>query len=108
MRVWFLATSGPIGWAFMGLGAISAPVLIAAGSGPGDFVQGGVAAAAITFAGATVRYMGGMVDKERARGDRLELALIDKVLPALSSASTAMTQSNEVVKELMSKAANKR
>jgi hypothetical protein len=100
-----LALSGPVGLATMGVGVLVAPVLIAAGgSTPGDFVQGGIAAAAIAFAGATVRYMGAMVDKERARGDRLELALLDKVLPALGAANVAMTQSNDVVKELMAKA----
>lgn len=104
MKALLLAGSGPTGWLLMGAGILSTPFLFAASGGPGDIIQGGVAAAAITFAGATVRYMGGMVDKERARGDRLELALIDKVLPALSSSSVAMTQSNEIVKELMAKA----
>jgi hypothetical protein len=83
--------------------AWGAGVWLAGQTSPGDYVQGGIAAAAITFAGATVRYMGGMVDKERARGDRLEVALIDKVMPAIGAASTAMQQSSDVVKELMAR-----
>lgn len=104
MKSWLLGLgfSGlpGLGLGMMFLGVVQGGVLVLASTSTGDYVQGGVAAAAITFAGATVRYMGGMVDKERARGDRLEVALIDKVLPALQSAATAMTQAQEAIKEM--------
>lgn len=67
---------------------------------PSDYIQGGVAVAAIGFAGGVVKFMGGLVEKERARGDRLETTLIDKALPAMTSSASALDGMQTAMREM--------
>lgn len=91
---------GPLSWGVLAVSSVVGGLFLATGNSATDYASGGIAVAAIGFAGTAMKYFGGQVDKERARGDRLELALIDKVLPALASASMAMTQAQEAIKEM--------
>lgn len=89
-------------WAASGvLGAYRFLVAIdGASTSPGDYIQGGVAVAAIGFAGGVVKFMGTLVEKERSRGDRLETTLIDKALPAMTSSASALDGMQTAMREM--------
>lgn len=62
-------------------------------------VNGGIAAIVIGFAGTIVKIAFGMVDKERARGDRLEAAALAAV-PAMATQAQAAQQNIQTMQEL--------
>lgn len=105
MRVLLLARAGAIGLSMIGVAVVGAArllVMAAEGVNVADptatYVQGGIAVAAIGFAGAVVKFMGALNDKERARGDRLEAAALGSVTAnaasnaAMDKMGTAMTE----------------
>lgn len=69
-------------------------------SGAADYVQGGVAGAVLAFATGIVKLLVNREDRAVARGDRLEGVIIDKMLPALTENTSAVTQMNQAMNQL--------
>jgi hypothetical protein len=67
---------------------------------PDGAFQGGAVVVVCGFAATVVKVLVGQIQQERGRGDRLEVSMLDKVLPAVTTCTVAVAAATDVMKAI--------